>query len=58
MSRGPRFADAAADLPAGEFTTFAVPDSASYFDQVAAQGIVIDRDERRQLVELLVNEPQ
>ena len=55
MSRGPRFADAAADLPAGEFTTFAVPDSASYFDQVAAQGIVIDRDERRQLVEQQVS---
>ena len=56
MSRGPRFADAAADLPAGEFTTFAVPDSASYFDQVAAQGIVIDRDERRQLVRQQVNQ--
>ncbi len=56
MSRGPRFADAAADLPAGEFTTFAVPDSASYFDQVAAKGIVIDREERRQLVQQQVNQ--
>ena len=53
-SRGPRFADAAARLPAGAFTSFAVADASSYFDAVAAQGVVIDRDERRQLVEELV----
>jgi glycyl-tRNA synthetase len=50
VSRGPRFADAAARLPAGAFTTFVVADADSYFAAVAAQGIVVDRAERRQLV--------
>jgi len=53
-SRGPRFADAAARLAAGAFTTFDVADAQSYFDAVAAQGVVVDRDERRQLVDELV----
>jgi glycyl-tRNA synthetase len=50
VSRGPRFADAAAQLPPGEFTTFTVPSSATYFGTVAAQGIVLDRTERRDLI--------
>ncbi|RIK52722.1 MAG: glycine--tRNA ligase subunit alpha/beta, partial [Chloroflexi bacterium] len=49
-SRGPRFADAAAQLPPGEFTTFHVAQAGDYFDAVAAQGIVLDRRERRALV--------
>ncbi|MBK8051252.1 MAG: glycine--tRNA ligase subunit beta [Anaerolineales bacterium] len=53
-SRGPRFADAVAKLPPGGFTTFEAPDAASYFDAVAAQGVVVDRTERRQLVAELV----
>ncbi len=53
-SRGPRFADAAARLPAGAFTTFDVADAQSYFDAVAAQGIIVDRDERRRRVDELV----
>ena len=44
ISRGPRFADAAANLPAGGFTTFAIADADSYFAAVKAQGIVLDRD--------------
>ena len=50
ISRGPRFADAAARLPAGGFTTFPIAEAQSYFDAVAAEGIVVDRSERRQLV--------
>ncbi|MCC6167066.1 MAG: glycine--tRNA ligase subunit beta [Caldilineaceae bacterium] len=49
-SRGPRFADAAAQLPPGGFTTFHVAQAGDYFDAVAAQGIVLDRQERRALV--------
>ena len=49
-SRGPRFADAAARLPVGGFTTFPVTEAEAYFDAVAAQGIVVDRSERRQQV--------
>jgi glycyl-tRNA synthetase len=49
-SRGPRFADAAAKLPVGGFTTFPVAEAEAYFDAVAAEGIVVDRSERRQLV--------
>ena len=56
MSRGPRFADAAARLPAGGFTTFPVKDAQSYFDAVAAEGVVVDREERRQLVAELVQQ--
>jgi glycyl-tRNA synthetase len=55
-SRGPRFADAAARLPAGGFTTFEIPDADGYFDAVAAAGIVVDREERRQLVAELVQQ--
>lgn len=50
VSRGPRFADAAAKLPAGGFTTFLIADASIYFDAVAAEGIVVDRGERRQQV--------
>jgi glycyl-tRNA synthetase len=49
-SRGPRFADAAAKLPVGGFTTFPIAEAEAYFDAVAAEGIVVDRSERRQLV--------
>ncbi|HXF64983.1 MAG TPA: glycine--tRNA ligase subunit beta [Caldilineaceae bacterium] len=49
-SRGPRFADAAAGLAPGDFTTFQINAAADYFNAVAAQGIVIDRAERRALV--------
>jgi glycyl-tRNA synthetase len=56
VSRGPRFADAAARLPAGGFTTFPIGDAQSYFDAVAAEGIVVDREERRQLVAELVQQ--
>jgi len=55
-SRGPRFADAAAELEAGEFTTFDIASGADYFDAVAAQGVVADRDERRRLILHLVQE--
>ena len=54
VSRGPRFADAAAALPPGGFTTFAIADAQTYFDAVAAAGVVVDRTERRQLVAELV----
>ena len=47
VSRGPRFGDARAGLPAGEFTTFSIADADSYFDAVAEQGILLDREERR-----------
>jgi len=56
LSRGPRFADAAARLPAGGFTTFPIKDAQSYFDAVAAECIVVDREERRQLVAELVQQ--
>jgi glycyl-tRNA synthetase len=49
-SRGPRFADAAAKLPVGGFTTFPIAEAEAYFDAVAAAGIVVDRSERRQQV--------
>ena len=47
VSRGPRFGDARGGLPAGEFTTFSIADADSYFDAVAEQGILLDREERR-----------
>lgn len=50
-SRGPRFADAAARLPAGGYTTFTVEDAAGYFDAVRDQGIILNRDDRRSLVD-------
>ena len=49
-SRGPRFRDAQARLPAGEFTTFTIADADSYFDAAAAQGIQLDRQHRRSLI--------
>ena len=55
-SRGPRFADAVAHLPAGEFTTFTVADADSYFKAVADQGILVDRAARRQRVAELVQQ--
>src|SRR5690606_6760324 len=55
-SRGHRFADAAANLPAGEFTTFSVAGATAYFDAVASQGIVVERSERRKLIQRLVAE--
>ncbi|MBW7884551.1 MAG: glycine--tRNA ligase subunit beta, partial [Caldilineaceae bacterium] len=55
-SRGPRFADAAARLAAGNYTTFTIQDALTYFDAVAAEGVVVDRDERRQLVAELVRQ--
>ncbi|MCX6047721.1 MAG: glycine--tRNA ligase subunit beta [Chloroflexi bacterium] len=53
-SRGPRFADAIAQLPPGEFTTFAVADADSYFAAVASQGVVVDRAERQQRIAEMV----
>ncbi len=50
LSRGPRFADAAARLPVGGFTTFPIRGAEDYFTAVAAEGVVVDRSERRQLV--------
>jgi glycyl-tRNA synthetase len=47
ISRGPRFADAAARLAPGAFTTYKVPSADAYFATVASQGVVVDRDERR-----------
>ncbi|MCB0184184.1 MAG: glycine--tRNA ligase subunit beta, partial [Caldilineaceae bacterium] len=47
VSRSPRFVDAAATLAPGEFATFAVASADSYFTAVAAQGVVVDRAERR-----------
>jgi len=47
VSRSPRFVDAAATLAPGEFATFAVVNADSYFAAVAAQGVVVDRAERR-----------
>jgi glycyl-tRNA synthetase len=55
-SRGPRFADAAARLPGGGFTTFTVDAAQDYFDAVAAQGVVVDRSARRQMVAELVSQ--
>lgn len=55
-SRGPRFADAAAQLPPGEFTTFTIPNAAAYFDAVAAQGVVVERAQRRALIHNMVSQ--
>ncbi len=55
-SRGPRYADAAAGLEAGEFTTFDVASGADYFAAVAAQGVVVNREERRRLIQQLVQD--
>ena len=55
VSRGPRFRDARAGLPAGEFTTFLISDADSYFDTVAGQGILLDREQRRDRIAAAVN---
>ncbi len=46
-SRGPRFRDARARLPAGEFTAFRIADADSYFAAAAEQGIQLNRQDRR-----------
>jgi len=53
-SRGPRFADIAADLATGGFLTFPVAHADRYFDAIAWQGVVVDRDARRQQIATLV----
>ncbi len=55
-SRGPRFRDAAARLPAGEFTTFAVASADAYEEAVAAQGVILDRGARKARVAELVHQ--
>ena len=55
-SRGPRFADAAAKLAAGGFTTFSVASADRYFATVAQQGVIVDRAERRQRIAELVQQ--
>ena len=54
VSRGPRFADAVAGLPPGEFTTFTIDQADSYFDAVAQQGVMVDRVQRQQRITELV----
>ncbi len=54
ISRSPRFRDAATDLPLGEFTTFSVPSADAYMKAVADQGVVLDRQERRQQIAEMV----
>lgn len=53
-SRGPRFADIAADLATGGFLTFPVANADRYFDAIALQGVMVDRNERRQQIAVLV----
>jgi glycyl-tRNA synthetase len=55
-SRGPRFRDAAARLPAGGFTTFEVASADAYADAVAAQGVILNREARRAETARLVAE--
>lgn len=50
ISRGPRYRDAAADLQAGAFTTFSVEDADAYDTHLAQQGIVLERESRRQQI--------
>ncbi len=50
VSRGPRFADALADLQPGEYTHFEIANASAYLDAVRAQDIVLDRDQRRSLI--------
>lgn len=56
VSRGPRFADAAANLPAGDFTTFEISHADGYFDAVAGQGVILNREDRRRRIGELVLE--
>ncbi|MGL4650915.1 MAG: glycine--tRNA ligase subunit beta, partial [Caldilineaceae bacterium] len=53
-SRGPRFGDAAARLPAGGYTTFDVANADDYAAAVASQGVILDRDARRAATARLV----
>jgi glycyl-tRNA synthetase len=46
-SRGPRFADAAAELSPGGFTTFEINSSTEYLDRIAQTGVILNRDERQ-----------
>ena len=55
-SRGPRFRDAAARLPAGDFTTFEIASADAYEQAVAAQGVILDRNERKARVAALVQQ--
>ena len=55
-SRGPRFRDAAARLPAGGFTTFEIASADTYEQAVAAQGVILDRNERKARVAALVQQ--
>jgi glycyl-tRNA synthetase len=55
-SRGPRFADAAAKVSAGGFTTFVVESADSYFATVAQQGVIVDRAERQRRIAELVQQ--
>jgi glycyl-tRNA synthetase len=50
ISRGPRFQDATTDLPPGGFTTFEVAHADAYFEAIAGQGVILDRQERRQRI--------
>jgi glycyl-tRNA synthetase len=54
ISRGPRYQDAAAALAQGGFTTFEIPSAEGYFDAIAGQGVILDRQERRQRILALV----
>jgi glycyl-tRNA synthetase len=56
ISRGPRFVDATAQLPPGEFTTFPVPAADAYFEAVAATGVILDREARRGRIADLVRQ--
>ncbi len=56
QSRGPRFADAAAKLSVGGFTTFAVEKADAYFAAIAQQGVIVDRSARRQRIAELVQQ--
>ncbi len=52
VSRGPRWKDLAAQAEAGpgSTTTFSVASADAYLDAVAAQGILLDREQRRQRI--------
>jgi glycyl-tRNA synthetase len=54
VSRGPRYRDAAAELAQGDYTTYEVSSADGYFEAVAAQGVILDRQERRQQIAELV----
>ena len=52
----PRFRDAQARLPAGQFTTFTIAGADSYFNAAAAQGIQLNRQDRRSLIAAAVQQ--